>query len=169
MIQWMPGKVGSFSTRGSYRSSTARWIGFSCLLVSTGWVSGSQFAPPRPDRLPNEALLAVVPSADPASTPYVIHLQSGRFEPRRSLEQNLQELLDLVPAKVKAAQPHLPEAWKALLWQGQIEQLRQAIEQTITSKSRRQPALNKWQNYFARHQHRMQYQTFQQANLPCGR
>lgn len=83
-------------------------------------------------------------------------------------KQNLQELLDLVPAKVRAAHPALAEAWKALLWQGQIEPLRQAIEQTITSKSRRQRALNKWQNYFARHQHRMQYQAFQQANLPCG-
>ncbi len=70
-------------------------------------------------------------------------------------QQNLQELIDLVPAKVKAAQPGLAEAWKALLWQGRIEQLPQAIEQTITSKSRCQRALNKWQRYFARHQSRM--------------
>ncbi len=83
-------------------------------------------------------------------------------------QQNLQKLIDLVPAKVKAAQPGLAEAWKAQLWQGRIEQLRQAIEQTITSKSRRHRALNKWQRYFARHQSRMQYQAFQQANLPCG-
>ncbi len=83
-------------------------------------------------------------------------------------KQNLQELIDLVPAKVKAARPGLAEAWKTLLWQGRIEQLRQAIEQTITSKSRRQRALDKWQRYFARHQPRMQYQAFQRANLPCG-
>ncbi len=83
-------------------------------------------------------------------------------------KQNLQEVLDLVPAKIKAAQPTLAETWKGLMWQGRIEALRQAIAQTITSRSRRQRALNKWQNYFARHQSRMQYQAFQQAKLPCG-
>ncbi len=83
-------------------------------------------------------------------------------------KQNLQEVLDLVPAKIKAAQPTLAETWKGLVWQGRIEALRQAIAQTITSRRRRQQALNKWQNYFARHQSRMQYQAFQQAKLPCG-
>jgi hypothetical protein len=83
-------------------------------------------------------------------------------------KQNLQELLDLVPATVKAAQPELAEAWKALLGQGQGAALRQAIEQTITVKSRRERALAKWQRYFARNQTRLQYQAFQQAKLPCG-
>ena len=83
-------------------------------------------------------------------------------------KQNLQEVLDLVPAKIKAAQPGLAEAWKGLVWQGRIGALRRAIEQTITSRSRRQRALKKWQNYFARHQSRMQYPTFQQAKVPCG-
>lgn len=83
-------------------------------------------------------------------------------------KQNLQELLDLVPAAVKAAQPELAEAWKALLWQGKVTELRQALEQTITGKHRRQRALAKWQGYFARNQARLQYQAFQQAKLPCG-
>ena len=74
----------------------------------------------------------------------------------------------MVPATVKAAQPELAEAWKALLWQGKVTALRQALEQTITSKSRRARALAKWQGYFARNQARLQYQAFQQAKLPCG-
>jgi hypothetical protein len=83
-------------------------------------------------------------------------------------KQNLQELIDLVPARVQAQQPHLGTTWKELLWQGELDQLHQALCQAITSKSRRQRALKKWQRYFARHQRRMQYQQFRQAKLPCG-
>lgn len=83
-------------------------------------------------------------------------------------KQNLQELIDLVPARIRAQQPNLAASWKELLWQGQIDQLQQALCQAITSKTRRQRALKKWQRYFAHHRQRMQYQSFQQAKLPCG-
>lgn len=83
-------------------------------------------------------------------------------------KQNLQELIDLVPAQVRAQQPDLAATWKGWLWQDQLDQLRQAICQAITGKHRRQRALSKWQRYFAHHQQRMQYQSFQQAKLPCG-
>ena len=54
-------------------------------------------------------------------------------------KQNLRELLDLVPAKVKASQPALAEACKAGLWQGQIEPRRQAVH---LGEQRRKHAYN---------------------------
>lgn len=81
---------------------------------------------------------------------------------------NLQELIDLVPAQVKAAQPALAAAWKALLWQGKLDELRQVLGHAMTGKTRRQRALDKWQRSFARNQPRLQYQSFHQAKWPGG-
>jgi len=80
--------------------------------------------------------------------------------------QNLCEILDLVPAQHRAGQT-LDKCWKALLWQSDIEGLRQAITKTLKGKKKTQ-ALHKWQRYFAHHAQRMRYQQFRDQHLPCG-
>jgi hypothetical protein len=78
--------------------------------------------------------------------------------------QNLCEILDLVPAQHRAG---LEKGWKALLWQGDIEGLRQAIAEMLKGKKKTQ-ALHKWERYFAHHAQRMHYQQFRDQHLPCG-
>lgn len=78
--------------------------------------------------------------------------------------QNLSEILDLVPAQHRAG---LDKGWKALLWQGDLQGLRQAIAETLKGKKRTQ-ALPKWQHYFAYPAQRMRYQQFRDQHLPCG-
>jgi hypothetical protein len=78
--------------------------------------------------------------------------------------QNLCEILDLVPAQHRAG---LDKRWKALLWQGDIEGLRQVMTETLKGKKKTQ-ALCKWQRYFAHHAQRMHYQQFRDQHLPCG-
>jgi hypothetical protein len=80
--------------------------------------------------------------------------------------QNLHEILDLVPAQHRTGQT-LDKRWKALLWQGDIEGLRQAMTETLKGKKKTQ-ALHKWQRYFAHPAQRMRYQQFRDQHLPCG-
>lgn len=82
-------------------------------------------------------------------------------------KQNLQEIIDLIPKRVKAKQA-LEKRWKTLLWQGDLKGLYQAIMKTITGKKARGKAHKKWQNYFERNLQRLQYQRFKQAHVPCG-
>lgn len=81
-------------------------------------------------------------------------------------KQQLESLLDAV-ATGKRQQQQLDKAWLALLWHGQIDTLKTEIERVCTGR-KLQAALKKWHSYFAENQHRMQYQTFQAAGLPCG-
>ena len=82
-------------------------------------------------------------------------------------KQNLQEIIDLLPKRITSKQT-LEKQWKTLLWQGDLKGLYQAIMTTITGKKARGKAQKKWQNYFASNRHRLQYQRFEQAHIPCG-
>ena len=80
--------------------------------------------------------------------------------------QNLYAILDLVPTQHRIGQT-LAKRWKALLWQGDLQGLRQAMAETLKGKKKAQ-ALHKWQRYFAHHAQRMQYPQFRDQHLPCG-
>ena len=82
-------------------------------------------------------------------------------------KQNLQEIIDLLPKRVKDKH-RLEQQWKTLLWQGDLKGLYHAIMNTLTGNRARAKALKKWQNYFERNSQRMQYQRFKQAHIPCG-
>jgi len=77
--------------------------------------------------------------------------------------QNLQEIIELVPAKAQKK----TKKWSELLWQGNIKGLKQEISKVLTGQKLEQ-ALKKWQNYFARHEKRMTYEQFKANHIPCG-
>lgn len=81
-------------------------------------------------------------------------------------KQQLDTLLTYV-GKRKRQQGKLDRKWKDLLWNGQIDKLKRGLEEQCVG-SRKVAALKKWRKYFKKNQHRMQYQTFEQQNLPCG-
>jgi len=81
-------------------------------------------------------------------------------------QQNLQELLDLIPADVRKKQT-VDKQWRDYLWSGDIQALRQNIDRLLTGRKLEQ-ALKKWQTYFHTNAKRMQYQKFKDAHLPCG-
>ena len=81
-------------------------------------------------------------------------------------QQQLDILLGYV-ATGKRQQEKLDKAWLDLLWHGEIDALKTAIKRVCTG-NRLKSALKKWRTYFAANQQRMQYQTFQDAGLPCG-
>jgi hypothetical protein len=81
-------------------------------------------------------------------------------------QQNLQELLDLVPADVRKKQK-VDKQWRDYLWSGDIQALRHELDRLLTGRKLEQ-ALKKWQNYFDGNAKRMQYQKFKDAHLPCG-
>jgi hypothetical protein len=81
-------------------------------------------------------------------------------------QQNLQELIDLLPTGVRKKEK-LDKKWRDLLWSGDIQGLRQEIDRLLSGRKHRR-ALKKWQTYFERNAQRMQYQSFKQAHIPCG-
>ena len=64
-------------------------------------------------------------------------------------------------------QKRLMKKWKALLFNGEIEELGQAIRSVLRGEPL-QAGLKKWDDYFVRNAQRMQYRTFQAQSLPCG-
>ena len=81
-------------------------------------------------------------------------------------QQNLQELIDLLPTGVRKKEK-LDKQWRDLLWSGAIQGLRQEIDRLLSGRKHKQ-ALKKWQSYFAGNAQRMRYETFKEANIPCG-
>jgi len=81
-------------------------------------------------------------------------------------QQNLQELIELVPVKVRK-QEKVDQIWRDLLWSGEIQGIRQEIDRLL-SGSKHCKALNKWQTYFESNAKRMQYKAFKAASIPCG-
>jgi hypothetical protein len=81
-------------------------------------------------------------------------------------KQNLQELIDLLPARLQH-QGRLARQWRDWLWQGELEALHQSLCETFRGKKKVQ-ALKKWDNYFARNQKRLQYTRFRELAVPCG-
>ena len=81
-------------------------------------------------------------------------------------KQNLQEIIDLTPKRLKNREKVAKE-WKTLLWKGDLQGLYQSIGQVLSGKRKKQ-ALNKWENYFHKNQKRMQYQAFEADHIPCG-
>ena len=81
-------------------------------------------------------------------------------------KQNLQQIVELIPKRVKH-RDKIAEEWKALLWKGDLDGLYQSISQVLKGKRKKQ-ALKKWENYFHNNEKRMQYQTFQANHIPCG-
>jgi hypothetical protein len=81
-------------------------------------------------------------------------------------QQNLQELIELVPTGVRRKE-QVDKKWRDLLWSGDIHGLRLEIDRLLTGRKHKQ-ALKKWQTYFDGNAQRMQYKTFKQAHIPCG-
>jgi hypothetical protein len=81
-------------------------------------------------------------------------------------KQNLQELVELLPAPLKQAGT-LAKRWKNWLWQGDLAEIYESLCRILSGKKKTQ-ALKKWQNYFERNASRMQYERFRQAAVPCG-
>lgn len=81
-------------------------------------------------------------------------------------KQNLQALIELLPARVQA-EGTVAQRWKDWLWQGQLEQIHQDLRRQLRGR-RREQALRKWASFFALNAERMQYARFRELNLPCG-
>jgi hypothetical protein len=60
-----------------------------------------------------------------------VDISSARLYPWP--KQNLQEIIDLVPQRMKTKQA-VEKKWKALLWRGDLEALYHAIVKAITGK-----------------------------------
>lgn len=81
-------------------------------------------------------------------------------------KQNLQELVELLPAHLRDAGA-VAKRWKDLLWKGDLQGLYNSLRQVLTGR-RKTRALKKWRDYFQRNAQRMQYERFRKANVPCG-
>lgn len=81
-------------------------------------------------------------------------------------QQNLQEMIDLVTKRVQKKEK-IAEKWRTLLWNGDIQELQQAIGRLLTGR-KQEKALKKWRDYFERNEKRMQYKAFKAACIPCG-
>lgn len=79
-------------------------------------------------------------------------------------KQNLAELIELLPEEHRKAQQVL---CRNLLWQGNIDAIGQSVL-SVVHEDNKEKASNKWKNYFKSNQHRMQYQAFRNARIPCG-
>ncbi len=84
-------------------------------------------------------------------------------------KQQLGKLLDYVGKRggPKRQKGKLDRKWKDLLWNGQIDELKTEIENHCVG-NRKVAALKKWKDYFKKNQNRMQYQAFEEQNVPCG-
>jgi len=80
-------------------------------------------------------------------------------------KQNLQELIDLLPAKVRGDR-QCQEQWKQWLWTGDVEAMGRALRQHLRGKKREQ-GLKKWE-FFRKNAERLRYSEFQAQGLPCG-
>jgi hypothetical protein len=81
-------------------------------------------------------------------------------------KQNLREILDLIPEKLRKG-GRLERKWKKLLWKGDIQGLRQEICRLLKG-TKKERALKKWRDYFEQNTKRMQYETFKAKHIPCG-
>jgi hypothetical protein len=81
-------------------------------------------------------------------------------------KQNLQELVELLPARLQEA-GRVAQRWKALLWKGDLQGLYESLRQVLTGHKKTQ-ALKKWRDDFQRHASRMQYARFREAAVPGG-
>ena len=81
-------------------------------------------------------------------------------------KQNLQELAELLPARLKNAGA-VAKRWKDLLWKGDLQGLYDSLRQVLSGRKKTR-ALKKWRDDFQRNAQRMQYERFRKANIPCG-
>ena len=81
-------------------------------------------------------------------------------------KQNLQELIDLLPARLQR-EGRLARQWRDWLWQGNLDALYQSVCETLRGKKKAQ-ALKKWDDYFDRNDKRLQYARFRELAVPCG-
>jgi hypothetical protein len=82
-------------------------------------------------------------------------------------QQNLQEIIDLLPKKLGKKKEKISKSWKDMLWKGDIQGIFNGICEILKGKKREQ-AIKKWNNYFDKHKKRMQYRFFKEKNIPCG-
>lgn len=78
--------------------------------------------------------------------------------------QNLYEIVELAGPRHRK---RLFRTWKALLFNGNIEGLGQAIRKVFSGTKLTQ-GLKKWKGYFQKNAQRMQYEFFRNQSLPCG-
>lgn len=81
-------------------------------------------------------------------------------------KQNLQELIDLLPARLQR-EGRLARQWRDWLWQGDLDALYQSVCETLRGQKKAQ-ALKKWDDYFDRNHKRLQYTRFRELAVPCG-
>jgi hypothetical protein len=83
-------------------------------------------------------------------------------------KQNLQVIIDLLPRSLKGKPLlKLSQAWKTMLWEGDIQGLYTQITQYLKGNMKKK-ALKKWRDFFDGNQQRLQYATFQSLHIPCG-
>lgn len=80
--------------------------------------------------------------------------------------QHLWKILELRQDLNAAERQRLYQQWKGLLWQGDIEGLKAAVEHQARGKARRE--MLKALSYFFEHASRMQYRSFKAALIPQG-
>lgn len=81
-------------------------------------------------------------------------------------KQNLNDLLELLPVKLKK-KDKIAEECKNLLFSGKIEKIKQVLS-LIVKGSKKKFLLKKWENYFLKNKDRMQYETFKANGIPTG-
>jgi len=84
-------------------------------------------------------------------------------------KQNLHMIIDKLPQKKSAKEKlRIADAWKNLLWDGNLNTLKKEIIKHISSPKRCKEALVKFDNYFMKNSSRMQYADFRKLNIPTG-
>lgn len=84
-------------------------------------------------------------------------------------KQNLYEIVEKLPKKMSDKEvARIYEQWKTLLWQGDINAIKDQIKVYIKSSKKYKEAMKKFRNYFFRNKHRLQYSTFRDLGLPTG-
>ena len=84
-------------------------------------------------------------------------------------KQNLHMIIDKLPQKKSAKEKlQIADAWKNLLWDGNLNTLKKEIIKHISSPKRCKEALVKFENYFMKNSNRMQYADFRKLNIPTG-
>ena len=81
-------------------------------------------------------------------------------------KQNLQELIDLLPAALRA-EGKVAQQWREWLWNGQVEQIQKDLKRRLRGRKREQ-GLKKYASYFAANASRLEYARFKAQGLPCG-
>lgn len=81
-------------------------------------------------------------------------------------KQNLNDLLDLLPTKLKGRKK-IVKTCNDFLFSGKIEEIKETLS-SILKRVKKKSMLKKWTNYFLKNIIRMQYANFKKSGIPTG-